>query len=143
MFDTDRALHSLGVANFMLQHAGTLGLKCDAAWFIGFNHDIGYIVSKYNHTQKGVSIVEEFSEELAKYVGLHDAITPIIDNMDFLLRLADLVIDGKGNVVGINMRIREVFITKGAESAQHCKDILRAIETYANIHQITLHKECI
>ena len=114
LFGKDKAVHSLAVANFMKSWAPAVGVNENDAWLIGYLHDIGYILDKEGHSVLGSDMLSQHSEYLADYVRRHDTTEPIRDNMEFLLKLADLSVDGNGNFVGVISRIRSLRLSSGS-----------------------------
>ena len=126
-FTHDKALHSLNVANFMKAWAPKLGLNPDDAWVIGWLHDVGYTEVVEGHNEYGAHMLGKFSTELAHYISVHDANAVIQDDMEFLLHLADFVVDETGKHVGINERIKSINLRNGfyvAERLESEKDYL-------------------
>ena len=59
-----RILHMHGVAELMYQYYDKFGCKDlskDEIYFLGLNHDIGYLYDKNNHETRGSEILAEVS----------------------------------------------------------------------------------
>jgi putative nucleotidyltransferase with HDIG domain len=131
MFTKDKAIHSLEVANFMRGRAEMLGLNPDDAWLIGYTHDIGYLYGSTKHGDTGCKIASKFSETLGKYIASHDKFEPIKDNMEFLLRLADFVVDETGRYVGMIECMNSILRRRPNMSKEKLMQFIKYIEEYA------------
>lgn len=135
-FTNNKAIHSLEVANFMRNRAEALGLNSEHAWLIGYIHDIGYIYGGPNHNQLGYAIMAPFSKDLANYIYLHDSKDEIKSHMEFLLRLADFVIDETGKYVGMAERKNSILRRDINVDIKNLEDSINAIEEYAAKHNL-------
>ena len=143
MFSKDKAIHSLEVANFMKDRAEILGLKPDEAWLIGYIHDIGYSKTIENHAKAGAKMLEGYSEDLSYYVQMHDCLAYPANHMEFLLRLADLVVDETGKYIGIKNRIDSICRRKIAVKRENLEKMLLELERYAVDNNLkNIMKDC-
>lgn len=142
-FTKDKAIHSLEVANFMRSWAPTLNLDPDKAWLIGYTHDIGYIFGSANHSTTGCALMSEFSNDLARYILAHDSTDEPEDDMEFLLCLADLVVDETGKYVGIDERIKSIGRRRSDIDIDVIKSCAALVESYAIKNgYIDLYRRC-
>lgn len=136
-FTKDKAMHSLGVANFMRVWAHKLNLDENKAWLIGYIHDIGYMIESNNHSYHGKELMAPYSQELSYFIGKHDTSEPIKDNMEFLLRVADLTIDHEGRYVGMEVRRNSICMRDGNKVHAILDEQIRNIKDYAEKHGFT------
>lgn len=130
-FTTNKALHSLEVANFMRNRAPLLGINPDEAWLLGWCHDIGYVHGGPKHNETGAVMADWFSNRLSKYVRLHDSKEPIEDHLQFLLVLADWVIDETGKYVGVNERLHSILRRDYGVNEEDLRMHVRNLAEYA------------
>lgn len=135
-FTTNKALHSLEVANFMRNRAPLLGVDPDKAWLTGWCHDIGYVHGGPYHNESGAQMACLYSDELAEYVRLHDSKEPIKDHLQFLLVLADWVIDETGKYVGVHERAQSILRRDCLVSEENLKMYIRRLAEYAEKHNL-------
>lgn len=135
-FTTNKALHSLEVANFMRNRAPLLGVDPDEAWLLGWCHDIGYVYGGLKHNESGSAMANLFSDKLSKYVRLHDSKEPIEDHLQFLLILADWVIDETGKYVGVHERLQSILRRDCNVSEEDLRMHVRNLAEYAEKHNL-------
>lgn len=131
MFSKDKAIHSLEVANFMKDRAYILKLDADKAWLVGYIHDIGYTKTNDNHAKAGSEMIQDYSDDLAYYISVHDSLNYPKDHMEFLLRLADLVVDETGKYVGIKNRIDSICRRRSSIKRENLEKMVLELERYA------------
>lgn len=133
----DKALHSIKVAEFMKAWAPKLNLNPDEAWIIGYVHDIGQMEGIKDHGEVGYQMMKDVSPMLAHYIRIHECINPIEDDMEFLLKLADMSVDNMGNFVGINARVKSIRMRDGDATIDILNSCVGFIRDYANEHSYT------
>lgn len=120
--DNDRLLHSIGVAQKMVEIAKLKGLnqkEQQELFVIGFNHDIGYEYSPNGeeHNKIGGKILKSQGFTFWKEIYYHGEV-----NCDYastyltVLNQADMQIDKFGNDVGYKKRLADIKIRYGEAS---------------------------
>lgn len=117
----NRLRHSLAVARKMIE-LNNEGLDEKNLFLIGYLHDIGYEFcdDKINHNKIGGEILKKSNFKYWKEVFYHG-----IPNADYyskylyLLNKADMMIDNKGNDVGIEGRLENIKTRYGIESIEY------------------------
>lgn len=128
-----RKAHSLAVANVCKLMASELKLYESFAYLGGLYHDIGYSVSKDGHPFHGYCILRdnkldelamvalahsksERLDELARKELLKMDITEELKLYIDLVSTADFLVDGKGEVVGVDARLMDIKDRLGENS---------------------------
>ena len=145
-------VHSVGVAKFMAEWASLHpkeGLMPDEMYILGLLHDIGKIYpanfdmntgkEKPNvngniykgHAHKGGSLLSDLGFHFAKEVEHHgDSDSYFFSVKLLLLNLADLSVNGEGNIISIKERIDDVGVRYGLDSEEyrHCINVVGRLE---------------
>ena len=119
LYPVDWSAHSLGVANYMREHAEERGLNPDDMWLLGLLHDIGNIYDNDGHAEFGATMLAHagFKPSLLNAVRHHmlpgnkvrelygeSALTAEYN----LLVEADGHVDSKGRRVTLEERLEDV-----------------------------------
>ena len=148
---TDRMMHSYGVAMYMYDHALDFGLEPDEMFFLGLNHDIGYVEEKKNHEERGAELLESIigdRTELTDAIYWHGS-TPYeymneentgefgIPKPLVLLWRADMTISSKGEEVGYDKRLGGILERYGRNSDAYmvCKTTITWLKTHPEISE--------
>lgn len=137
----DKIKHCKSVADYMQENADLFGVDKDVAYFIGLNHDIGYVNGRIGHEESGY--------ELLKNVGVNSKILYAIINHGHdpytmheetiipelqLLWCADMSVDKFGTRVGFDGRLDDIKRRYGEEhiayktasnTIKYCKEVLK------------------
>ena len=125
--------HSIGVAEFMAKYAEehpNLHLNPYKYYVIGLLHDIGKLYpGDYdpngknlfkNHAQKGGALLEDLGFYFAKDIKHHGHPEDKYYSRTWLiLNLADLSVNGKGEIINIEDRIRNIGERYGKNSEEY------------------------
>ena len=132
----NRIAHMHGVAEYMYAHADKYNLIPEEMYFLGLNHDIGYINGKEGHEDFGgellhtLGISKELSDIISwhgttpnEYKELHVCFDDEIPDALILLWEADMHIDLSGKDVGYKARLEDIGNRHGFDSKpyQTCK----------------------
>ena len=137
--------HSASVAEFCLKNSVYFDIEPDIAYFIGLNHDIGYLYCKEGHSKKGYQLLCKVGvkKQLANVV-FHHGSNPkdvyVISKELILLWCADLSIDKEGNYIGFRKRLTDIKTRYGSESSQYlnAKDTVSFCKAYLKDNHIRL-----
>lgn len=136
--DRERIEHMHGVAEFMYEHYDQFNCKLlskEEIYFLGLNHDIGYMYNKDEHETKGANLISKICQGttpiICHFIALH-GITPkeymeitnyTVDQIPhemILLWYADLTIEARGyrtgKDVGFETRLKGVKEKYGEDS---------------------------
>lgn len=130
-----RLNHMKSVSEFMMNKSREIGWdkeKCEEMAILGFVHDIGYMFGTHeNHAQIGGKILRKVGFKYWREVFCHgnpncQYISPELD----LLNMADMSVDGSGNVVGFDNRIKDIKDRHGINSKayRHSKMVIEKLE---------------
>ena len=124
MLSEDRLKHIKSVAEFMFKKANEIGYneeKCEEMAVLGFLHDIGYMFTNpKEHAKAGGDILHRTEYIYWKEVYYHgDPFCEYASPELNLLNMADMSVDGKGNVVGFKKRLNDIEKRHGKESEQY------------------------
>ncbi len=143
IFDKNRVAHMLGVAEYMYAHASEYGLSPADMFFLGFVHDIGYVVCVDGHERYGAELLgsHPFSEFVAShgltpsgYAWRHNILETEIPSEMILLWEADMSVDSSGAVVGFDARLLDIGKRHGVGSLayQTCGKTISWLEKNKN-----------
>lgn len=129
--EPNRKKHSESVATECRRLAQDLDLDENFAYYMGLFHDIGYIKDKNEHPIEGYKILSDNGLNDFAIISLyHSNSIMLTQNRDFfkkvpfkkelkkylyIINIADLLVDGKGNVVGSKNRISDIMNRYGAD----------------------------
>lgn len=128
-----RKAHSLAVANVCKSMASELKVYESFAYLGGLYHDIGYTINKANHPHHGYRILKnnklddiaiialahsrsENLDELARKELLKKNISAELKLYIDLVSTADFLVDGNGEVVGVEARLLDIKNRLGENS---------------------------
>lgn len=135
----NRIKHMHGVAEYMYQNAEKYGLNPDEMYFLGLNHDIGYINGKSGHEDYGAELISKIglSDEFValirchgmtpqEYKDVHGCFDYEIPKALILLWEADMHVDLSGEDVGYEVRLENIGNELGfdSNSYQICKETI-------------------
>lgn len=118
----NRLLHVNAVARFMYEHAeGDSGYKQDM-YILGLLHDIGYISGESkDHSKTGGLMLKKNHYKYWEEVQYHGQIEAIGVYNSYeldLLNSADLQINSKGELIGVEARLLDIKNRYGEDSLQ-------------------------
>ena len=132
MITEDRFKHMIGVAREcykIAKEAGYTETFARQMYIIGFIHDIGYEFSSDNHEEVGAEMLK--SARYSEYIiERHGKECPDFTITDYILNKADMTIDGKGNKVTVEERLKDIEARYGKDSNQYLSS-LKMIEQYS------------
>lgn len=113
--------HMIGVAEWMRERASAYEVDEDVAYFIGLNHDIGYLRGRSGHEKYGGTLLWSMgvNSDICNAIAHHDQ-NPykLISNGEcsldditpeyVLLLEADLSVDARGYKVGFDRRLKDI-----------------------------------
>lgn len=135
--------HIIGVARECREIARQIGLnqdQQDACFVMGFLHDIGYEDCGDDislHPEKGVDLLLNYKHrelDCLNAIQNHGTKYKDLTVYDYVLNLADLTIDYKGDNVSIEQRLEDIRGRYGADS-EHYKyavQMAKAVRSYTN-----------
>lgn len=116
----NRVLHSLGVANKMVELGKDRGL-CEKElmelFVLGYNHDIGYQFDSHHHNEVGGEVLKNYHYPYWKevyYHGIPNA--PYHSEYLDILNMADMMINLSGEDVGFYARLEDIKSRHGEDS---------------------------
>ncbi len=123
--DKERAVHSLAVANKMVEIGKKYNLsdnEIEELFILGFNHDIGYKFSNntFEHNIVGGCLLKNNGYKYWKEVYYHG--DPNADYKSLyltILSMADMQIDKYGNDVGYKKRLEDIKVRYGEYSREY------------------------
>lgn len=134
-----RIKHMHGVAEYMYKNAKKYNLVPEEMYFLGLNHDIGYINGKNEHEYFGANLLNDLgiSSELSNaiynhgstpsmYILNHGCLYNEIPKALILLWEADMHIDQSGEDVGYKARLEDIGNRLGFDSEPYynCKETI-------------------
>lgn len=124
--EKNRILHSLGVANKMVEIGTKKGLSpkdLEDLFTLGINHDIGYKFGEgSNHQIKGGLILKRNGYKYWQEVYYHGLIQNEYSSLFLdILNQADMQIDKYGNDVGYDKRLEDIKCRYGEDSDVYIK----------------------
>lgn len=125
MFDKDRLIHSLAVANKMIEIGEKFNLgkeKLEDLFILGLNHDIGYALGCNNveHNVVGGGKLKNNDYKYWKEVYYHGNPNTEYNSLFLkILNMADMQIDKYGNDVGYEKRLEDIKTRYGEDSIQY------------------------
>ena len=125
MMDTDRMLHTLGVARKMVKIAKEKGLSEEVQkelFLLGFNHDIGYEYPDpaQQHNIIGGTILKASGYKYWQEVYYHGQPDVPYDSLYLLiLNQADMQVNKYGNDVGYEKRLSDIESRYGKDSVPY------------------------
>lgn len=125
MIDTDRLLHTLGVARKMVKIAKEKGLSEEVQqelFLLGFNHDIGYEYPDptQQHNIIGGNILKASGYKYWQEVYYHGQSDVPYDSLYLLiLNQADMQVNKYGNDVGYEKRLSDIESRYGKDSVPY------------------------
>ena len=123
--DKDRIIHSLAVANKMVEIGKSFNLKeyeLEELFVLGYNHDIGYKFCKENieHNIIGGDILKRNGYKYWKEVYYHGNPSADYDSLYLkILNMADMQIDKYGNDVDFKKRLEDIKSGYGENSIEY------------------------
>lgn len=135
--------HILGVARECREIARQIGLnqeQQDACFVMGFLHDIGYEDCGDDlslHPEKGISLLLNYryrESDCLDAIQNHGTKYEDLSIYDYVLNLADLTIDYKGDNVSIEQRLNDIKDRYGAKSENYKNAVkmANAVRAYTN-----------
>ena len=123
MINENRWQHILSVARLMKEKASKLGLDEEEMFTLGMMHDIGYEFDEsVAHNRTGGNMLEKVNYKYHKEVYYHGDIEADYKSLELdLLNYCDMHIDGKGNFVSYEDRLKDIAIRRGENSSGHKK----------------------
>ena len=132
MIDENRLKHIIGVArkcyNMAKDEFNMSEEKAREMWLMGFLHDIGYEFSDDTNSNKhpiiGFDILcidPEMLSNISYSILNHGETADSWGVADYILNLADMTVDSKGNDVTLAERCRDIDERYGRYSTQSCK----------------------
>lgn len=128
VFIVNRALHCRGVALFMRDHAGMLGLDPGRAFLCGWLHDCGYAFSDNpGHATRGGIMLRDMGYTDWHTIARHGTPAGLETPLGRLLNIADMSVDSTGRMVGFASRLKDVEARYGHDSRQYrdCREMMR------------------
>jgi len=127
--------HCKTVAEVMYENAKAFGIYNKLAFAVGLVHDVGYIDSWRGHEDTGAYILKAMGVsgdclDAVRYHGksgywfIGNGMRKHISPMLLLLQFADMIVDGKGNIVGFDARLSEIKERYGDESPEYDGSVL-------------------
>lgn len=138
--DDDRIRHMHGVAEYMYAHALEFQLEPEKMYVLGLLHDIGYVDGKEGHESRGANILKSLGFGMEYFISiLWHGSTPSdflaltggckklqIPKELILLWKADMTVNGRGEEVGYEERLRDIGDRLGYDSRayKNCKEVI-------------------
>lgn len=146
--DNDRILHSLGVANKMVEIGTKKGLSpkdLEDLFTLGINHDIGYKFGESsNHQIKGGLILKRNGYKYWQEVYYHGLIQNEYSSFFLdILNQADMQIDKYGQDIGYNGRLEDIKSRYGENSKVYktCVELVNFIKKNATEDKVLEEKK--
>lgn len=123
--DNDRIIHSLAVANKMIEIGKTFNLnneELEDLFIIGYNHDIGYQFCAENikHNVIGGNILKNNGYKYWKEIYYHGNSESNYKSLYLtILNMADMQIDKFGNDVGYKKRLEDIKMRYNENSEEY------------------------
>jgi len=122
----NRPLHCYGVAKKCYQIAKEKNMPedfCRKMFTLGWNHDIGYEFSSNEHEKMSVSLLKLLGadEKELESIRLHGTPCKELSEELKILQMADMLIDGSGNEVTVEERLKDIATRHGIDSDDYKK----------------------
>jgi len=122
----NRQLHSIAVGKVMYELAERNKLDPLEMYELGCMHDIGYFLPGGDNKTHAHLAYEHLKHKRYKYadeVRLHGMYLKFQSPALLLLNYADMIVDSKGNIVGLEERLKEI-LDKYGDDSEVCNNIL-------------------
>lgn len=146
--NNERIAHMHGVAEYMYKNAPKYGLIPEEMYFLGLNHDIGYINNKEQHEEFGAELLSNvgITKPLSDAIKWHGTSPQEYTSINFcsdvdiprklvLLWEADMHVDMSGKDVGYDIRLEDIKDRHGMNSEPYrkCCDTVNWLRDWTDI----------
>ena len=124
----NKIAHCKAVAEYMYNNAVHYGVSPDEAYFIGLNHDIGYLFGSEDHSTTGYCLLSRLGimPDIANVIRFHgtepESVIEALGDIPPLLHLlykADMTIMADGTHVSYITRLNDIHNRYGSNSSQY------------------------